>query len=128
MPREVNWNIAKRRKPLREMAECGQKDLALAFEKLKARIRARVERPFHVVENIFRTFGAYFSSPHRRAANLATAHPSSESSYRIDKSVVCDAAPLAFAPRQSGLKWRPCSTGDVMSLMSLGHSCPPQFM
>lgn len=83
MPREVNWNIAKRRKPLREMAECGQKDLALAFEKLKARIRARVERPFHVVENIFRIFGAYFSSPHRRAANLATAHPSSESSYRM---------------------------------------------
>jgi hypothetical protein len=45
--------MAKRRKPVREMEECGQKKLALAFEKLKARIRARVEHPFHVVKSIY---------------------------------------------------------------------------
>lgn len=51
---ELKWRIAKRRKPLKEMA-CGwQKDLALAYEKLKARIRAKVEHPFHVVKNIFK--------------------------------------------------------------------------
>jgi IS5 family transposase len=33
MPNEVRWYIAKRRKPIRVMAECWQKDLALAFEK-----------------------------------------------------------------------------------------------
>ena len=54
MPHEVRWYIAKRRKPIREMAECWQKDLALAFEKLNARIRAIVEHPFHVVKNIFK--------------------------------------------------------------------------
>ena len=54
MPHEVRWHIAKRRKPIREMAECWQKDLALAFEELNARIRARVEHPFHIVKNIFK--------------------------------------------------------------------------
>ena len=51
--RELKWRIAKRRKPLKEMAACWQKDLALAYEKLKASIRAKVEHPFHVVKNIF---------------------------------------------------------------------------
>ena len=31
-----------------------QKDLAQAYEKLKARVRAYVEHPFHVVKNIFK--------------------------------------------------------------------------
>ncbi len=35
------------------MAEGWQKESALAYEKLKARIRAKVEQPLHVVENIF---------------------------------------------------------------------------
>ncbi len=49
----MKWRIAKRRKPLKQMAEGWQKESALAYEKLKARIRAKVEQPFHVVENIF---------------------------------------------------------------------------
>jgi IS5 family transposase len=51
---EIEWHIARRRKPIREMAEGWQKDLILAAEKLKARIRARVEHPFHIVKNIFK--------------------------------------------------------------------------
>lgn len=70
MPREVNWNIAKRRKPLREMEECWQKDLALAFEKLKARIRARVEHPFHVVKNIFKHKKARYKGLEKNDAQL----------------------------------------------------------
>ncbi len=35
------------------MAEGWQKESALAYEKLKARIRAKVEQPLHVVKNIF---------------------------------------------------------------------------
>ncbi len=54
MPQEVRWRIAKRRKPIKEMAEGWQKDLALKHEKLKASIRAKVEHPFHIIKNIFK--------------------------------------------------------------------------
>ena len=37
-----------------QMPECWQKDLALAYEKLKASIRAKVGHPFHIVKNIFK--------------------------------------------------------------------------
>lgn len=36
------------------MEERWQKELALTLENLKARIRARVEYPFHVVKNMFK--------------------------------------------------------------------------
>lgn len=36
------------------MAECRQENLALASEKRKASIRAKVEHPSHVVKNIFK--------------------------------------------------------------------------
>jgi IS5 family transposase len=50
---EVKWRIAKRRKTVQKMAEGWQKSLAQAYERLKAKIRARVEHPFHVIKNIF---------------------------------------------------------------------------
>jgi len=70
MPNEVRWYIAKRRKPIREMAECWQKDLALAFEKLKARIRAIVEHPFHIVKNIFKHKKARYKGLEKNNAQL----------------------------------------------------------
>jgi len=70
MPNEVRWYIAKRRKPIREMAECWQKNLALAFEKLKARIRARVEHPFHIVKNIFKHKKARYKGLKKNDAQL----------------------------------------------------------
>ena len=51
---EVKWRIAKRRKTVQKMAEGWQKSLAQEHEKLKAKIRARVEHPFHVIKNIFK--------------------------------------------------------------------------
>lgn len=51
---ELKWRIAKRRKPIKQMPQCWQKDLALAYERLKASIRAKVEHPFHIVKNIFK--------------------------------------------------------------------------
>lgn len=54
MPQQVRWHIAKRRKPIKQMVAGWQKDLALAHEKLKARIRAKVEHPFHIIKNIFK--------------------------------------------------------------------------
>jgi len=50
----MKWRIARRRKPIKDMAEGWQKDLALAYERFKARIRALVEHPFHIVKNIFK--------------------------------------------------------------------------
>lgn len=51
---EVQWHVAKRRKTIETMADGWQKKLAQAHEKLKARVRAYVEHPFHVVKNIFK--------------------------------------------------------------------------
>ena len=51
---EVRWHIAKRRKTVETMEDGWQKQLAQAHEKRKARVRAYVEHPFHVVKNIFR--------------------------------------------------------------------------
>ena len=49
----IEWRIAKRRKAIKKMAEGWRKDLAQTYEKLKSRIRARVEHPFHVIKNLF---------------------------------------------------------------------------
>jgi IS5 family transposase len=69
MPNEVRWYIAKRRKPAREMEECWQKKLALAFEKIKARIRARVEHPFHIVKSIFKNKKARYKGLKKNGAS-----------------------------------------------------------
>jgi len=70
MPHEVRWYIAKRRKPIRQMEEGWQKELALSFEKLKARIRARVEHPFHIVKNIFKHKKARYKGLQKNDAQL----------------------------------------------------------
>ena len=69
---QVAWRIAKRRKPIREMAEGWQKNLALAYEKLKARIRAKVEHPFHVVKNIFQHKEVRYKGVAKNDAQLHT--------------------------------------------------------
>lgn len=51
---EVKWRIAKRRKTVQKMEDGWQKSLAQAYEKLKAKIRARVEHPFHIIKNLFK--------------------------------------------------------------------------
>lgn len=51
---EVKWHIAKRRRSIEKLVDGWQKNLAQAYEKLKAQVRARVEHPFHVVKNIFK--------------------------------------------------------------------------
>jgi len=51
---DIEWNVAKRRGTITKMAEGTLKTLTKALERVKARIRARVEHPFHVVKNLFR--------------------------------------------------------------------------
>jgi len=49
----IGWCIARRRQAIHKMADGWQKQLMLAAETLKARVRARVEHPFHVIKNLF---------------------------------------------------------------------------
>lgn len=50
----VEWRVAARRGKIKAMPESWVKDLPLGYEKLKARTRALVEHPFHIVKNLFR--------------------------------------------------------------------------
>jgi IS5 family transposase len=67
---EVKWHVAKRRKTVEKLAEGWQKSLAQAYEKLKAKIRARVEHPFHVVKNIFKHKKARYKGLAKNDAQL----------------------------------------------------------
>lgn len=50
----VEFRIARRRTPIRKMAEGWQKTLIVAAERIKASVRAKVEHPFNIVKNIFK--------------------------------------------------------------------------
>lgn len=68
----MKWRIAKRRKPIKAMTEGWQKDLALAYERLKASVRAKVEHPFHVVKNLFKYKKARYKGIAKNNAQLHT--------------------------------------------------------
>ena len=50
----IDWQIAKRRQPIKKMEDGLEKDRLLAVEKAKASVRAFVEHPFHTLKNLFR--------------------------------------------------------------------------
>ena len=52
--RPLDWQIARKRGPIKTMAEGAEKETLRASEKAKASVRAFVEHPFHILENIFR--------------------------------------------------------------------------
>jgi IS5 family transposase len=45
--------VAVKRGKIKAMRDGAVKDLLIAVERAKARIRARVEHPFHVIKNLF---------------------------------------------------------------------------
>ena len=49
----IEWRVAARRSTLKAQPESWAKTLNSAWEKLKARARALVEHPFHIIKNIF---------------------------------------------------------------------------
>jgi Transposase DDE domain len=51
---KIDWQIAKRRQPIRKIEDGPEKDGLLAEEKAKASVRAFVEHPFHILKNLFR--------------------------------------------------------------------------
>ena len=52
--REIEWRVAARRSAQAAQPEGWAKAIGGAWEKLKARARALVEHPFHIIKNIFR--------------------------------------------------------------------------
>jgi transposase, IS5 family len=52
--RQIEWRVAARRSTLKAQPEGWAKALNGAWEKLKARARALVEHPFHIIKNIFK--------------------------------------------------------------------------
>ena len=54
MERKLDWQIARKRGPIKAMAEGAEKETLKAVEKAKASVRAFVEHPFHILKNLFR--------------------------------------------------------------------------
>ncbi|HEY4973969.1 MAG TPA: IS5 family transposase [Steroidobacteraceae bacterium] len=52
--RQIEWRVAARRSTLKAQPEGWAKAIDGAWEKLKARARALVEHPFHIIKNIFK--------------------------------------------------------------------------
>jgi IS5 family transposase len=50
----IDWQIAKRRQPIKSLEDGPEKDRLLAAEKAKASVRAFVEHPFHIIKNLFK--------------------------------------------------------------------------
>lgn len=51
--KSVKWQVAVKRGKIKAMRDGAVKDLLIAVERAKARIRARVEHPLHVIKNLF---------------------------------------------------------------------------
>jgi IS5 family transposase len=68
----VEWRVAARRGKIKAMPESWVKDLSLGFEKLKARVRALVEHPFHIVKNLFRHRKVRYRGLKKNTAQLHT--------------------------------------------------------
>lgn len=58
----VQWHVVGRRKSIEKLAEGLQKSLAQRYETLKAKVRARVKHPLHVVKTLFKYKKARYKS------------------------------------------------------------------
>jgi len=70
--RKVTWHIAMKRGKLKAMAAGALKELTAQAEHLKAKIRARVEHPFHVVKNLFHHRKVRYKGLKKNRAQLYT--------------------------------------------------------
>ena len=79
---------------IKSLPESWLKDLTLGFEKLKARARALVEHPFHIVKNLFKHRKVRYPRPQEKDG--ATAHPlcSGQLGHRQEASAECPISTL----------------------------------
>jgi IS5 family transposase len=68
----VNWHVAMRPGKRRALPETSLGKVLEALEHTKARIRAKVEHPFHVVKNLFKHRKARYRGMAKNAAQLLT--------------------------------------------------------
>ena len=68
----VEWRVALRRGKVKALAAGWVKDLTVGFETLKARMRARVEHPFHIVKNRFQHRKVRYRGLAKNTAQLHT--------------------------------------------------------
>ena len=69
---KVEWRVALKRSKIKALPEGWVKELTKGFETLKARIRARVEHPFHIVKNLFRHRKVRYRGIRKNTAQLHT--------------------------------------------------------
>jgi IS5 family transposase len=53
LERKIDWQIARKRGPIKALVEGVEKEAVKTAEKIKASVRAFVEHPFHIVKNLF---------------------------------------------------------------------------
>ena len=53
LDRPIDWQITRKRGPLKKLTAGPEKETLKASEKAKAAVRAFVEHPFHIVKNLF---------------------------------------------------------------------------
>ena len=70
--RKVNWHVAMRPGKRRTLPETSLGKALEALEHTKARIRAKVEQPFHVVKNLFQHRKTRYRGMAKNAAQLLT--------------------------------------------------------
>jgi IS5 family transposase len=68
----VEWCVAAKRSKLKALPPSWVKDLTLGYEKLKARVRALVEHPFHIVKNLFKHRRVRYRGIKKNEAQLHT--------------------------------------------------------
>ena len=68
----VEWCVAAKRSKLKALPPSWVKDLTLGYEKLKARVRALVEHPFHIVKNLFKHRKVRYRGIKKNEAQLHT--------------------------------------------------------
>ena len=68
----VEWRIAAKRGKIKALPESWVKDLTLGYERLKARARALVEHPFHIVKNLFKHRKVRYRGMKKNTAQLYT--------------------------------------------------------
>jgi len=68
--RKLQWHIAAKRSSVTAMADGLLKDLTKKAKHLKAKIRARVEHPFHILKNLFGHRKVRYRGLNKNAAQL----------------------------------------------------------
>jgi IS5 family transposase len=68
----VTWYVAAKRGQVKALVEGVVKELTVQFERLKARVRARVEHPFHILKNLFRHRKTRYRGLAKNTAQLHT--------------------------------------------------------